>query len=289
MIKESTKLGYFYAALAFIMWGVFPVFFKFFPPEIGALEILASRIFFSIFLLAFIIVALKRVHALKALLKDSKKRLGLLVGGILISTNWGVFIYAVTKGQIVQTSLGYFINPLMSILLGVLVLGERLGRAGACATFLVAVAISTQIIAAGEFPMVSLVLPLSFALYGLNKKRLNVGAIEGLFVETIMLLPFVLGYGVYLYINDSFHFGLDFNGFLLASSGVITVLPLLAFGAASTKIPLSSIGYMQYISPTISLLIAIFLYHEVVNISTKVSFALIWLALIIAFAGKTRT
>ncbi|BCX79478.1 EamA family transporter RarD [Campylobacter sp. 19-13652] len=288
MIQNSTKLGYIYAATAFIMWGIFPAFFKLFPPEIGALEILAARIFFSIFLLAFIIIVLKHTHVLKALFGDSKKRFGLFVGGILISVNWGVFIYAVALGQIVQTSLGYFINPLMSILLGVVVLGERLGRAGLFATFLVAVAIGVQIVAAGELPMVSLVLPLSFALYGLNKKRLNVGSLEGLFVETVMLLPFVVGYGVYLYSNGNLHFGLDYNGFLLAFSGVITVLPLLAFGAASTRISLSSIGYMQYISPTISLLLAVYVYHESVYYATKLSFGLIWLALIIAFGAKAK-
>lgn len=276
--KNSQNLGIFLISATFIMWGVFPIYFKCLD-KVGALEILAHRIIWSVFLLFLLIIFLRRLNSLRRLLKIKKVILNLALSGALISINWGIFIYAVETGNILETSLGYFINPLFSILLGFLFLKEKLSKINQISLLIVFMAICVQIYGLGRLPFISLILPLSFAFYGLIRKKCPVPTYEGLFIETTLMAPFALIILAFIQNNGEANFGVNLAGFLLFFSGVITILPLLTFGAASKYLALSTIGFFQYISPSISFLIAIFMYNESFEPYKMLSFALIWASL----------
>ena len=215
------------------------------------------------------------------LLSLKKVALNLLASGVLISINWGVFIWAVERGQILETSLGYFINPLFSILLGAIFLKERLSKASKISLFIVVIAICVQIYDLGSLPFISLILPASFAFYGLIRKKVRVPSTHGLFVETMLTLPFALGFLLYLWSVGEARLDFDSTGFLLAFSGVVTILPLLTFNSAAKYLRLSTLGFFQYLSPSISFLLAIFLYNEPLGMLKLASFVLIWASLAI--------
>lgn len=278
--KNETTKGFIYALATFMMWGVFPIYFKFIQ-HIGSVEILAHRIIWSFVILIILLRIKQKFSNLKILLKDKKLVFMLFLCGILIATNWGVFIYAVMTDRILQTSLGYFINPLLSILLAAIFLKEKLSLAAKLSVFLAFIAICIQVISMGELPVISIILPLSFAIYGLLHKKISVPSLEGLFIETMLIFPIGMFYLTYLGINHQGSFGFNLDGILLMISGLVTILPLLTFNSAALRLNLSTVGYMQYISPTISMLIAVFLYNEELGISKLISFGLIWLGLFI--------
>ncbi|MDY6056580.1 MAG: EamA family transporter RarD, partial [Campylobacter lanienae] len=194
---QATQKGFILALATFIMWGVFPVFFKFIQ-GISATEVLAHRIIWSSVILFIVLIVTKKLTSLKRIAKIKKVILTLAITGILIASNWGIFIYAINQNEILATSFGYFINPLFSILLGAIILKEELSPALKLSIFIVFIAIGVQIYAIGNLPLISIILPLSFALYGLLRKRLGVRTFEGLFIETIILTPFALIYLIYL-------------------------------------------------------------------------------------------
>lgn len=284
---QATQKGFILALATFIMWGVFPIFFKFIE-GIAATEVLAHRIIWSALILLVILIITKRLNSVKRIAKIKKVTLTLAITGALIASNWGVFIYAINQNEILATSLGYFINPLFSILLGAIILKEELSTALKLSIFIVFIAIGVQIYAIGNLPLISIILPLSFALYGLLRKRLGVRTFEGLFIETIILTPFALLYLIYLTINNSGEFGMNFNGIMLFLSGFVTILPLLTFNASTKYLKLSTIGFLQYISPTLSMIIAVFIYNETLDFYKIISFALIWISLAIATISNLR-
>ena len=284
---QETQKGFILALATFIMWGVFPVFFKFIQ-GISATEVLAHRIIWSSVILFIVLIVTKKLTSLKRIAKIKKVILTLAITGILIASNWGIFIYAINQNEILATSLGYFINPLFSILLGSIILKEELSWALKLSIFIVFIAISIQIYALGKLPFISIMLPLSFALYGLLRKRLGVRTFEGLFIETMILSPFALIYLIYLSLVSNSEFGLNFNGIMLFLSGFITILPLLTFNASTKYLKLSTIGFLQYISPTLSMLIAVFVYNETLDLYKITSFVLIWISLAIAAISNLR-
>ena len=284
---QATQKGFILALATFIMWGVFPVFFKFIQ-GISATEVLAHRIIWSSVILFIVLIVTKKLTSLKRIAKIKKVILTLAITGILIASNWGIFIYAINQNEILATSLGYFINPLFSILLGSIILKEELSWALKLSIFIVFIAISIQIYALGKLPFISIMLPLSFALYGLLRKRLGVRTSEGLFIETMILSPFALIYLIYLSLVSNSEFGLNFNGIMLFLSGFITILPLLTFNASTKYLKLSTIGFLQYISPTLSMLIAVFVYNETLDLYKIISFVLIWISLAIAAISNLR-
>lgn len=279
-ISQNENLGYFLALATFFMWGVFPIYFKFLD-HVGAVQVLAHRIVWSAIILFFLLYFSHKLKQVFRLLKIKKVVLNLLMSGTLISINWGVFIWAVERGQILETSLGYFINPLFSILLGWIFLREKLSTASKISLLIVLVAIGVQIYDLGSLPFISLLLPASFAFYGLIRKKVHVPSIHGLFIETMLTLPFASAYLVYLWQIGEAKLAVDSTGFLLAFSGFVTILPLLCFNGAALRLKLSTLGFFQYLSPSISFLVAIFLYNEPLGMLKLASFVLIWAGLAI--------
>ena len=278
----ETRKGVVLGLLAWTMWGFFPLYWPLLEPA-GAVEILAHRIFWSLIVMLTVALALRKRAALRALVADPRTRWLLALAAILITVNWGTYIYGVNSHHVVETSLGYFINPLVSVLLGVAVLGERMRPLQWAALALAGLAVVGLTFEYGRPPWISLVLAFSFGSYGLAKKKANAGAVESLVVETMVVSPIALGYIVFLMTTGASSFG--GNGpahvVLLVGTGVVTVIPLLCFGGAATRIPLSTLGLMQYVTPTVQFLLGILFFHEPMPAARWVGFSLIWLALVL--------
>lgn len=286
-MEENRTKGLMLAFATFFMWGVFPIFFKLIK-DVDAVQILAHRVVWSFLLLLVFLCFTHRLKNVVRLLSTPKIALTLLCTGLLISTNWGIYIYAVNSDQILATSLGYFINPLFSVLLGALFLHERLSAAAKFSLLLAFAAIGVQIYALGRLPIISLVLPLSFAFYGLIRKKVKVPSFEGLFCETTLMLLPALAFLIYCALKGSGAFGFNVSGALLFASGLITILPLLTFAVSTQYLPLSTIGFMQYISPSMSMLIAVFIYGEELEAYKILSFSLIWFGLAVVGLDSLR-
>ena len=281
-MKEE-KLGYIFAIFAFLFWGaVSPIYFK----EVGgvtALEVLMHRVVWSFLILIPLVYLTKQTEVLKLLLKNKNKLKYLLYSTFFVSINWLIFIWAVANERIMEASLGYYINPLINIALGFIFFGERMTRNQNIAIVIAFLAVLYQIIALGTLPLVSLSLAVSFALYGMIRKKVDVGSIVGLFVETLMLMPLAIVYILYLINTNSMAFlnESDYITFMLTLGGLATIIPLLLFNGAATRMKLSTLGFFQYIGPTCAFLLAVFVYNEEFNFDKLITFALIWLALII--------
>jgi chloramphenicol-sensitive protein RarD len=274
---------------AWTMWGFFPLYWPLLEPS-GAVEILAHRIFWSLIVMLGVVVALRKWDSLRATVSQRRTRWLLVAAAALITVNWGTYIWGVNNHHVVETSLGYFINPLVSVLIGVVVLGERLRRLQWAALALAAVAVLALTVEYGHPPWVALILAFSFGSYGLAKKKANTGAVESLVVETLVVSPLALGYIVFLTATGASTFGSNGGRHvaLLVGTGVVTVLPLLAFGGAATRIPLSTLGLMQYVTPTVQFLLGIMFFHEPMPAMRWVGFALIWLSLVLFTAESLR-
>jgi chloramphenicol-sensitive protein RarD len=279
---SERRRGLAYGLGAYLLWGVFPLYFPLLEPT-SPMEILAHRIVWS-FLVLLLVLTVTRRWGWIAPLRSDRRRLFLLTGAALtIAVNWGVYIYGVNSNQVVQTSLGYFINPLVSVLFGILLLHERLRRLQWMAVALGAVAVGVLTIDYDGLPWIALVLAISFGTYGLLKKVLDMGAVESLSVETALLAPIA---GIYLLVlmasgtSSMVGEGAQMS-LLLASTGLVTVVPLLMFGAAATRIPLTWIGLLQYTAPVLQFLIGVVVYQEPMPPSRWVGFALVWAALVV--------
>ena len=271
--------GVFYAILAYLSWGLLPLYWKHLD-TIPAVDILAHRILWSsVFTLALCLIA-KRNY-LRKYFTDLKSLAGLAVTGILVSVNWGVYIYAINSGQIIEASLGYFINPLVSIVLGMIFFGEKLNKTQLAAFLLAVVGVAYLTINYGRFPWIAVALALTFGVYGLLKKKMNYDAMSALTVETTLVAPIALAYLILGTSNEIADFALQPFSIiiLLIFSGIITVLPLYWFGTAATRIPLYSIGFFQYLAPSIKLFIGVHFFHEIFSVTHAVSFSLIWAGL----------
>ena len=265
---------------AYALWGLFPLYWPFLEPA-GALEILAHRVAWSAVVMVVLVVAVRRTAELRRHLRSPRTVALMAAASAVIGANWGLFIWGVNNDHVIETSLGYFINPLVTVLLGVFVLGERL-RAGQWAALgLAAVAVAALTIDYGRPPWLALALACSFAAYGLITKTAGVGAVEGLTVETLLLAPVALGFLVLLGAHGDQHFtghGVD-HALLLTTTGLVTAVPLLLFGGAASRIPLSTLGLLQYLTPTLQFLLGLLVFGEPMPTTRWVGFALIWTAL----------
>jgi len=277
---NETRRGLLLGLAAWVMWGFFPLYWPLLEPA-GAVEILAHRIFWSMVLMVGLVVVGRKGASLRATLADRRTRWLLSVASVLITVNWGTYIWGVNHHHVVETSLGYFINPLVSVLLGVLVLGERLRTLQWVALGIAGAAVVALTVEYGHPPWVALILAFSFGSYGLAKKKANAGAVESLVVETLVISPVALAYIVFLMSTGASSFGGNGSGHVLLMMGtaVITVVPLLCFGGAATRIPLSTLGLMQYLTPTVQFILGLVVFHEPMPAMRWVGFGLIWVAL----------
>ncbi|MDT8902374.1 EamA family transporter RarD [Anaeroselena agilis] len=268
----------------YILWGFLPIYWKFLS-HVPALEILAHRIVWSfVFLIGLLAVTGKISPArreIAAILADRKKLAGVLAATVLISINWLVYIWAVNDSRILETSLGYYINPLVSVLLGIVVLKERLSLRQTVAVALAGLGVLNQAVNVGGLPWVSLALAFSFGLYGLCKKMLHIGAVTGITLETLLLSPISFLYLAWLQNQGvgALTPGQPATAVLLILTGAVTAIPLLLFANAANRIPLTILGFIQYLSPTIALFVGVFIYHEPFSAGRFLSFAFIWAAL----------
>jgi chloramphenicol-sensitive protein RarD len=279
-LADEARRGFLFGVAAYGLWGLFPLYWPLLEPA-GAVELLAHRVAWSAVTMVLLVALLRRGSRVRALLRSPRTRWLLMLAAALISVNWGMFIYGVNSGQVVEVSLGYFINPLVTVLAGVVVLGERLRRAQWAALGLAASAVVGLTLAIGSPPWIALTLAFSFAGYGLVRKKADVGAIEGLTVETLLVVPLALAYLWWLGAAGQAQ-SLDdwpWHLVLLATSGLVTALPLVCFGAAATRVPLTTLGLLQYATPTLHFLIGVLVYGEEMPAARWVAFAVIWLAL----------
>jgi chloramphenicol-sensitive protein RarD len=274
--------------VSYVIWGLFPLFWPLVEPA-GAAEILAHRIIWS---LVFLLVVLLLWKGLRWLRDVGRRRLLQLgAAALLITVNWGVFIYAVNNGHVVDSALGYYINPLVSVALGVLVFHETLRSRQRVAVGLGALAVVVLTIEYGKPPWIALVLASSFGLYGLVKKQVGLDGMQSLFVETAILVAPAVAFAIVLQADGSATFLDDGTGhaLLLVAGGVVTALPLILFGVAAIRIPLSTIGLMQYIAPTMHFIIGVGLQGEAMPLGRVLGFVLVWLALLVLTADAIGT
>ncbi|THV13051.1 EamA family transporter RarD [Nocardioides caeni] len=268
--------------LAYLLWGGFPLYWPLLEPS-APVEILAHRIVWSLVVMGALVLVLRRTTQLRVLLQDRRKVLLLVLAAVTITSNWGTYIYGVTNDRVVETSLGYFINPLVTVLMGVLILGERLRPAQWTALGIGFLAVVVLTLDYGRLPVIALVLAFSFGTYGLAKKSAGVGTVESLTFETALLTPIAAGYLLWLGSAGEAHFAGEGGGHvaLLVASGVVTAVPLLCFGAAATRIPMTTLGLLQYLTPVIQFVLGITLFAEHMPPGRWAGFALVWLALVI--------
>jgi chloramphenicol-sensitive protein RarD len=280
LAAKTRRKGVIFGLMAYLCWGFFPVYFKavkLVPP----LEMVAHRIVWSLAFLLLLVTWKGAWRTMLALFTKPKFLAALTVSTLLIATNWLVFIYAIGVGEVLQSSLGYFINPLVSVLLGFVFLGERLERPQWVSLFLAAAGVVYLAVQYGRIPWISLILAASFGLYGLIRKSLHVEPLVGLTVETLLLAPFALVYILQLHHGGTGIF-LAASGrldLLIPMSGVITAIPLLLFAAAAKKLRLATIGFLQYITPTMHFLLAVTVYGETFTRTHLISFIFIWCGL----------
>jgi chloramphenicol-sensitive protein RarD len=272
--------GVVYAASAYAMWGVFPLYFKSLQ-QVPALEILLHRMLWSLVFVAVVLGWRRHWGWLREVFRKPRVIAGFTLSALLLSGNWFIYIWAVNNGHVVDASLGYFINPLFNVLLGALVLRERLRRVQWAAVGLAACGVAWLTWQSGSLPWIALLLAATFGLYGLLRKTASLGALEGLALETLLLFPLAAGCLGWLALQGQNSFGAApaSTQLLLAAAGPITAVPLLLFASGARRIPLSLLGLLQYIGPTIQLLLGVWLYHEPFSGTRLAGFALIWGAL----------
>lgn len=290
MAMTERRRGLISGVAAYVLWGLSPIFWKALD-GIPALELLAHRVVWAVPLLAVVVTMRRRWTRMRRAFASHRTRLITIAGGTLVAINWGVYVWAVTSGHIVDASFGYFINPLVSVGLGVVVLHERLRPAQAAAVGIAAVGVVGMGVVAGIVPWISLTLAFSFGFYGLLKKNAAAApALEGLFGEVAFVAVPAAGYLVYLTASDGGSFGAGAGTtMLLVTAGAVTVVPLFLFGAAAQRIPLTTVGLLQYITPTLQLLLGIGLYGESMGAAEVLGFGLVWLALAIFTIDEVRS
>lgn len=282
--EEDQRKGTLYGFLAYLCWGLFPLYFHALIPA-GAWEILAHRILWTLLLCVLLLAATKNLRFVRSLFGDLRRLGAITIAGLLIAANWVIYVLAVTTGHVTEAALGYFLNPLVTVMLGVLVLGETLRRLQWLAVAIGVIACVYLAVDYGTPPWISIGLALSFAAYGLMKKRVGgrLTALESLSAETVVLAPFALALLVWIGVRGQStwagHGGA--HPLLLALSGVATAIPLLLFAAAARRIPLSTIGLLQFMTPVMQLLCGVLVLGETMSVGRWVGFALVWLALVI--------
>ncbi|MGZ4647767.1 MAG: EamA family transporter RarD [Blastococcus sp.] len=286
---EERRLGAVSGLGAYAIWGLFPLYFPLLEPA-GGVEIVAHRVLWSLLFIAVLLTAVGKWGHVRAAFRDRRTLLVLAGAAVLIAGNWLLFVYGVNSRHVVETSLGYFINPLVSVLLGVVVFSERLRRMQWAAVGIATVAVVVLTIDYGRPPWIALGLALTFGLYGLMKKLVKVEAAPGLFVETALVAGPAAVFLAVLHAHGAATFGSAGvgNALLLASTGIATAIPLLLFATAARRIPLSTIGLLQYLTPSMQLLIGVFVYGEPMPPARLVGFAIVWLALAVFTVDSLR-
>ncbi|WP_392463485.1 EamA family transporter RarD [Aeromonas dhakensis] len=282
MQQHVQRQGVIYALCAYTLWGLAPIYFKTIA-AVPAAEILTHRMIWSCALLMVLTLLGRQWHKVQAVLRQPKVLLTLAFTSITVGSNWLLFIWAINNGHMLDASLGYYINPLFNVLLGMLFLSEKLRRLQWWAVGLAAIGVAIQIIAFGSLPWIALVLASSFAIYGLIRKKLALDALTGLLIETLIMLPpaaiYLWGFAdsptSHLTQND-WHLNL-----LLIAAGAVTTAPLLCFTAAATRLKLSTLGFFQYIGPSLMFILAVTLYGEALALDKMITFAFIWSALVL--------
>ncbi len=271
------RRGTAYGAAAYLLWGLFPLYWPLLEPA-SAVEVLAHRVVWSLVVVAVLLQVTRRWAQFRAAFADRGRLLRLSAAAVAIALNWGVYIYGVQSDHVVEAALGYFVSPLLTVLLGVLVLGERLRTSQWAALGAAALAVVVLSVEGGRPPWIALVLACSFGLYGLLKKTVGIGPLEGLAVETAVLTPVAL---LYLAVIGGGTFTTEGSGHvaLLVGGGVVTAIPLLLFGAAAGRISLTTLGMLQYLTPTIQFFIGVLLRHEPMGPARLLGFVLVWTAL----------
>jgi chloramphenicol-sensitive protein RarD len=277
---KQKRIGVGYGLAAFLAWGFLPLYFKA-VAAVPSLEVLAHRIVWSLVFLLALTLARGRWKEFTALFKSTRTQITLMVTTVLIAINWGIFIWAVANDHLVEASLGYFINPLASVLLGFIFLRERLRPLQTVAVGLAVVAIGWITFQYGHPPVISVVLAVSFSFYGLLRKQVKASGIQGLTAETLMLSPVAIGWMIWRRQQGDLVF-LDTTGsmnLLLLSAGILTALPLIWFAESARRLRLATVGFLQYLAPTFQLLLAVVVFGEPFTGTHVVSFGLIWVAL----------
>jgi len=271
-----------FGTAAYALWGLFPLYWPLLEPA-GAVEILAHRIVWSAVTMAVLVLVLRRTPAVVAAFRDRRSLLLLTMAAVVISVNWATYIYGVNNDRVVEAALGYFINPLVTVMMGVLVLGERLRRLQWIALGIASFAVVVLTIDYGRPPWVALVLAFSFGTYGLAKKQAGVGPIESLTIETLGLAPIALSYVAWLVATGASNFGSHGAGhsLLFTTTGIVTAIPLMLFGAAAIRVPLVALGLLQYLAPIIQFALGVLLFREDMPVGRWIGFALVWVALVI--------
>jgi chloramphenicol-sensitive protein RarD len=290
--ESEVRRGTLYGATAYLLWGVFPLYFPLLQPT-GAVEILLHRVVWTLVVCLAVLALLGGWRRVADVVRSGRRMSLLAVAAVVIAVNWGVYIYGVNSGQVVQAALGYFINPVVTVLLGVVVLRERLRPLQWTAVGLGIIAVAVLTVAYGSLPWIALTLAVSFAVYGLAKNRVGrgVGALTSLTVETAILSPLALGLIVWLEASGRGTLGANglAHGALLATTGVVTAVPLLFFAAAARRVPLTTIGLLQYLAPVLQFVIGVAVFREEMPASRWAGFALVWVALMILTADTLRT
>jgi chloramphenicol-sensitive protein RarD len=285
----TERQGVLYGICAYLLWGLFPLFFPLLEPA-SPLEILAHRVVWTLLFVALLLVFRRRWAWVGAIVHDRRRLVILAVAAFVIAVNWGVYIWAVNNAHVVEAALGYYVNPLVTVLLGVVVLHERLRRMQWVAVGLATVAVLVLTVDTGRPPWIALVLALSFATYGLMKNRVRMPALESLSVETVLLaVPALVVLGVLqAHGNATFGHTSVHRDLLLMSLGVVTAVPLLLFAAAAARIPLTTMGLLQYITPTTQLVLGVAVLDEPMSTGRWLGFAIVWLALAVFTVDSLR-
>lgn len=283
---SEPRRGFLLGVAAYTLWGAFPLYWPLLEPA-GAIEILAHRILWSAITVGLLIVVLRRHTHLLAIVRRPRTAALLGVAAVLISVNWATYIWGVNNGRVVEASLGYFINPLVTVLMGVFILKESLRPLQWSALAVAAAAVGVLTFDYGHPPWVALVLAFSFGTYGLAKKTANVGAVESLAFETAVLAPFAGGYIAWLSWTGASNFGAHGVGhaLLFTTTGIVTAIPLICFGAAATRVSLVTLGLLQYLAPTFQFALGVLWFHEAMPVGRWIGFGLIWVALV-AFTAE---
>jgi len=280
-MSTSARSGFFTALAAYTLWGITPIYFKWVSYE-NPLDVVANRVVWSVLLLGLMITVMAKWPQVKIAISSFKTLKMLLLTTFLIGTNWLTFIYSVATDRMLDASLGYYINPLMSVLLAYFFLQERLSLIQWFALSLALVGVAIQIVSVGYLPWISIVLALSFGFYGLCHKKTATDSTTSLFIETALLLPLSLLFMGFLFQAGEGPATRDVSGWLLlVLSGPVTTIPLLLFSIGAKKITLTTLGFMQYIAPSMVLILAVFVYGETLTLEKSITFLFIWVGLVL--------
>lgn len=279
--SKDYNLGLMLGLMSYFLWGVLPVYWKI-GQHISSLVVLSHRVIWSFVFVSLLLILMKEHNNLLEPLKDKKNIISFLLTSIIITINWGTYIWAIVSEHIIDASMGYYINPLVISLFSVIFFKEKLTKVKIISIGLAFSGVFIMIYQYHKVPYVALTLAFSFAFYGVIKKRLKVSALVSLFYETLFLVPIALGYSLYIEIaTEGYFFSSLSNGLFLVGAGIVTSVPLILFSASAKRIQFSTLGFMQYLAPTLSLLIGVLIYSETFKTGHLIAFGLIWIALLV--------